>query len=87
MQVTCKAEVFETKAYGKRQVGKGAHSIYSGCSCSRRVFYVSVIYCLVIAGKYLLEMVTVTQNILFQFIPRVCRHTIEKVLIIQHEFF
>ena len=37
VQVTCKAEVFKTKVYGKRQVGKGAHSIYSGSSCSRRV--------------------------------------------------
>ena len=37
VQVTCKAEVFEMKAYGKRQVGKGVRSIYSGCSCSMRV--------------------------------------------------
>ena len=51
VQVTCKAEVFETKACGKRQVGTGMCSIYSGCSCSRRVFYVSVIYCLVVAVK------------------------------------
>ena len=41
VQVTCKAEVFEMKVRGKRQVCKGACSIYSGCSC--RVFYVSII--------------------------------------------
>ena len=50
MKVACKAEVFETKACGKRQVGKGAHSIYSGCSCSRSVVY--IIYCPIVVGKY-----------------------------------
>ena len=52
VQVTCKAEVFDTKACGKRQVSEGVHSIYSGCSCSRRVSYIIVIYCITNAGKY-----------------------------------
>ena len=52
VQVTFKAEVFEMKAGGKRQVGKGVHSKKnSGCSCSRMGFYVSIIYCLTVVGK------------------------------------
>ena len=47
VQETCKAEVFETKACGKRQVGMGVRSMYSGC----RVFYVSIIYCIIVVGK------------------------------------
>ena len=43
VQETCKAEVFETKACGKRQVGMGVRS---------RVFYVSIIYCIIVVGKY-----------------------------------
>ena len=38
------------KAGGKRQVGKGAHSIYSDCSCSTMVLYIGIIYCLMIVG-------------------------------------
>ena len=43
VQVTCKATVCLAKVCGKRQVGKGAHAIYSGCSCSRRA-YTSVLF-------------------------------------------
>ena len=52
VQVTCKDKVFKTKVVGKRQVGKGACSIYNGCSCSKRVFYVSIIYYTTNAGKH-----------------------------------
>ena len=38
VQVTYKVSVYMANVCGKRQVGKGAHSIYSGCSCSRWVY-------------------------------------------------
>ena len=46
VQVTYKASVYITKVCGKRQVSKGMHSIYSGCSCSRQV-YTSVLFIVV----------------------------------------
>ena len=38
VQVTYKAFMLIVKVCGKRWVGKGAHSVYSGCSCNRRAF-------------------------------------------------
>ena len=38
MQVTYKVSVLIAKVCGKRRVSEGAHSVYSGCSCSRQVF-------------------------------------------------
>ena len=46
VQVTYKAFVCLARVCGKRQVGKGAHSIYSGCNCSRRA-YMSVLFIVV----------------------------------------
>ena len=53
VQVTCKVEVFKTKAYGKRQVGKGVHVLYIvAAAVVGGSFYVSIIYWLTVAVKY-----------------------------------
>ena len=48
--MTCKAEVFKTEVYGKRQGGRGTRSIKMVAAAVGGPFYISIIYCLTVAG-------------------------------------